>query len=138
MTRKPVSASWPAFLIAGLAVLAIGLGLAVTGGPGQGRKEHRDEARLSDLDRLSAQVQCLARAADGQLPQDLAPTTVCPGELRREDPYTGQPYRYEILTDRAYRICAGFETDLAELRRGNLVDVDTKAGCIHYSLPEKD
>lgn len=137
MSRKAIDAHWPAFAIAGMVALAIGLGLAVTGGPGQGRKERRDEMRLEDLNQLSAQVYCLARASAGQLPTDLSSTALCPGALRRADPYSGQPYRYDILSPETYRLCAGFETDLAVLMDWNRVNLDAEAGCILYHYVEK-
>ena len=137
MSRKAIDAHWPAFAIAGMVALTIGLGLVVTGGPGQGRKERRDEMRLEDLNLMSAQVHCLARAAAGQLPTDLAPTALCPGALRRADPFSGQPYRYDILSPETFRLCAEFETDLAVLMDWNRVNLDAEAGCILYHYVEE-
>jgi len=136
MTRKPADTRWPALVIAAMAVLAIGLGLAITGGPGQGRMERRDEIRHQDIARLSAQVECLAQAT-GVLPESLNPTPLCPGEIRLADPYTGAPYRFEPLSHRAYRLCAGFETDLALRAHWGPVNVDTETGCIHFSLADR-
>lgn len=135
--RKPGSNRWPALVIAAMAIVAIGLGLAITGGPGQGRMERRDEVRQQDLARLSAQVECLAQAT-ASLPSSLGSTPLCPGEIRLVDPYTGAPYRYEPLSDTAYRLCAGFETDLALRQPWAPVTVDAEAGCLHFTLPERN
>lgn len=137
MTRKAASANLPALLIAGLAVIVVVLALSITGGPGQGRMERRDETRLQDLQRIAAQVECLALAADGALPADPASTPLCPADVRVADPYTGAPYRYETLSADAFRLCAGFETDLAIRMAGNQVNVDVEAGCLHFRLPEQ-
>lgn len=104
-------ASWGIAALAGAAVIA---GLAIAGGPGQARKERRDEARMGDLQRLAAHIACLAQ--DGRLtrpPADLSPTPGCPGPVPLTDIRTGEPYRVEPLDGRKYRLCAAFELPAA-------------------------
>ncbi len=136
MTRKRASPNLAAVLIAGLGMLVVTLALTFTGGPGQGRMERRDETRLQDLQLIASQVECLALAAEGQLPAGPGPTPLCPADPRVTDPYTGTPYRYEILSADAFRLCADFETDLAARMPWNPVDVDAEAGCLHFRLPD--
>ena len=93
--------------LAVLSVAAIAAGLWVAGGPLRARMERRDDARQSDLMRLSAHIDCLA--GNGRMPADLAETDRCPGPIRRADPYTGAPYRVEPLAPASYRLCADFE-----------------------------
>jgi len=136
MTARPASTAWPAIAIAALAVVAIILGLIATGGPMQGRKERRDEVRQADLWRLGALAECLSREAGGPLPETLAPTIACPGEVRLADPYTGAPYRYEVVAERRIRVCATFETDLIARYRVEQTSFDAAEGCILYFVPE--
>lgn len=131
------SRGWPAIGIGLFAALAIGAGLVLTGGPGQARKERRDSQRDSDLSALSALVRCLAEQEGRKLPQRLQITDDCGAQARLEDPFTGQPYRYEVTGPRSYRLCAGFE--LPEERPPGLGDRDA-AGCVSReylpSLPD--
>ena len=97
---------WATRALAALSVAAVAAGLWVAGGPARARMERQDEARESDLMRLSAHIDCLA--LDGRMPADLAETDRCPGPIRRADPYTGTPYRVEPLAPASYRLCADF------------------------------
>lgn len=95
----------------GLVVLAVGLvaaGLATVGGPGKGRTEAQDRTRLSDLQNLSHYVECVADAQGKRLPDTLATVEACKRALRLADPFTGEAYRYERLSDTAFRLCARF------------------------------
>lgn len=100
---------WAAFAIALLAAVAVIAGLALTGGPGQARKERRDRERESDLSALARLVVCLARENGDRLPAALAITPQCDWQVRLADPFTGDAYRYEVTGPRSYRLCAGFE-----------------------------
>lgn len=121
------SRGWPAVLIALLAVLAIGVGLALTGGPGTARQERRDQSREGDLSRLAVLVRCLADANGRRLPERLQPSSDCDGQARLQDPFTGTPYRYQVIGPRRYRLCAEFEQP--EDRPPELRDRDA-AGCV--------
>lgn len=98
---------WATRAMAALSAAAVAAGLWVAGGPARGRMERHDEARQSDLMRLSEHIDCLAQ--DGRMPADLAETDRCPGPIRRADPYTGTPYRVEPLAPASYRLCAAFD-----------------------------
>lgn len=108
---------WPAMALTVVAAIAIGAGLALTGGPGQARKERRDQQRADDLSTLAGLVECLAGTNCGQLPDRLAVTLQCDWQAALNDPYTGQPYRYEATGPRSYRLCADFETPPPGTRR---------------------
>ena len=108
---------WPAMALTVVAAIAIGAGLALTGGPGQARKERRDQQRADDLSTLAGLVECLAGTNRGQLPDRLAVTLQCDWQAALNDPYTGQPYRYEATGPRSYRLCADFETPPQGTRR---------------------
>ena len=99
-----------ALAIALLACLSIGVGLALTGGPLQGRKERRDMVRQQDLMRLSDQAICLF-GSKGLTGTGLDPTAACPDDPRQVDPYTQEPYRIEVVDARHMRFCASFELD---------------------------
>jgi|GEM_PF-211511 len=120
--------------VAALAILgaaAIGAGLALTGGPAQGRAERRDAVRESDLHWLDQHVTCRAQA-EGRLPGDLAGTAACPLTVRIADPFTAAPYRYEVIGARAWRLCADFNTPPpADMSYG----MRDAAGCFTGNLP---
>jgi len=115
-----------------LAAALVVAGLATVGGPGQGRIERRDETRLSDLQRLATYVRCVADTQQQSLPDALRPVETCQAEMRFDDPYSGTAYRYEKLTDTAFRLCARFEeTDwLNDVRRG---EIDPATGCMQFT-----
>ncbi|MYM56103.1 hypothetical protein [Thalassovita mangrovi] len=117
-----------AALVAGLIVF----GLLTVGGPGKGRMEKRDGTRLSDLQSLSIFVRCVADTQDKTLPDTLAPVDTCQRDLRLADPYTGEDYRYERVSDTAYRLCAEFEDPdwIIETRAASL---DRATGCLQYT-----
>lgn len=134
MTAMPARPNWTVWVLIGVVALAVVLGLVVTGGPAQGRREKRDELRLADLQVLMNRVQCRATET-GALPADLSPTPPCAGDLRLDDPYTGTPYRYEILSPDSFRVCAAFETDLPLQTYWDRVNIDMAAGCLTGHLP---
>lgn len=101
---------WATAALVVIAVALIGVGLLLTGGPDQARKERRDQEREDDLGSLASLVDCLASANGGRLPDRLAQTSDCDWQARLADPFTNQPYRYERITERSYQLCATFET----------------------------
>lgn len=118
---------------AGLVVLALGLvvaGLATVGGPGKGRTEAQDRTRLSDLQNLSHYVDCVADAQGKRLPETLETVESCKRELRFADPFTGETYRYERVSDTAFRVCARFADP--EGLPGGWSDpfLDAETGCL--------
>lgn len=111
-----------------MAALAVGGGLALTGGPATGRAERRDETRYDDMRRLVGLVDCLAGAGGDRLPQSIAASDYCPSPARLTDPFSGQPYRYEIIDAASYRLCVEFELPFPA-RRLELEEYDAASGC---------
>lgn len=126
-----------AWAIAALAVLAIAAGLAVTGGPFQGRIERRDDLRRSDLAALARQAQCIF-AAEGRADGDLAQTATCPEPPRLQDPFTGAPYRIEALDARHLRLCADFELEPEQQGRHGPVPGQWQGDCVVVELRRPD
>lgn len=114
-------------LIAGLAVVAVVLGLMLTGGPGYARKQARDVQREQDLMQIANWVTCLANET-GKLPKVLAASPGCNWRLRDGDPQGGTAYRYEVTGPNAFQLCASFE--LPPVRPGDRWGRDAQ-GCIH-------
>ena len=112
--------------LVGLTVLLVALGLWVVGGPGQGRIEMRDAARLSDLRDLIDQAQCVYRTT-GAIPDTLGPDASCSYATVFEDRFTGEPYRYARVSDEVVRVCATFEAPGAVRAYDNF---DAQAGCL--------
>jgi hypothetical protein len=118
-----------------LGALAAGLvvaGLLAVGGPGTARVERRDDVRLDDIQRLADYVRCVADTQDRTLPEALRPVETCQGGQRFEDPFSGTPYRYEKITETAFRLCAGFE-DIAGINDVRRSGLDPATGCLQVT-----
>lgn len=98
-----------AVVLAGLGVLALLGGLWLTGGPGQGRAEQRDAARMADLEALAAQARCLA--LEGREVPPVGVSERCPDAVRAADPWTGADYLIEGIGRDRLRLCAVRETE---------------------------
>lgn len=94
--------------LAGLAALALLGGLWLTGGPGQGRAEQRDAARMADLEALAAQARCLA--LEGRAVPPVTASERCPEAVRAADPWSGADYLVEAIGGDRLRLCAQMET----------------------------
>lgn len=116
--------------IATVGVLVVGLGFLAIGGPESARQERRDQQRQTDLQRLDYQVQCLAGNAGNLLPQAIAGTDACPLPDDLVDPKTGEAYRYQILSEQSYRICATFESDAPVYDQR----FDPESGCLSATV----
>ncbi len=111
-----------------LAALAIGLGLWVTGGAEQARRDTRDAQRMADLRALATHMRCLDKhglAIPSQSP-------LCPEDPTREDPLTGAPYEITQPSAWTLRLCASFENDPP--RHHAAVGFDPETGCLTISL----
>jgi hypothetical protein len=101
--------------MAGVALAAViatvSAALVLLGSPREQRALRLDERRLEDLRAVSGAVDLHFTRA-GRLPQllDQLPPELGPAPVAR-DPETGEPYRYEQLTDDRYRLCATFARD---------------------------
>lgn len=99
---------------AGLVVAgAIVASLYVIGPPSVQRERRLDAAREQDLAGLERLIDAYARGHD-ELPEDLATLTRGNAAPRSRDPESGEPYGYERLDERRYRLCATFRTSSAE------------------------
>ena len=127
---------WASIAIILIAGALIGGGLVLTGGPGQARKERRDQERSDDLNALVRLVDCLANANQGRLPDRLKPDGECNWLTQLNDPFTGAPYEYVVTGPRSYRLCAAFETPPG--LTGRLWKRDAN-GCItrQYDAPQQ-
>jgi hypothetical protein len=111
-------------------VLALGTvvwGFSVAGSPSRARLLKLDERRVEDLRAIQSEIEnlCLganrwAQPEDRRLEQPL-PSTLeeveAKATLQRpdiRDPQTGEPYGYEALDERRYRLCATFEAERDE------------------------
>ncbi len=98
-------------------------GIAITGGPGQARKEREDLARLQALSETALALACYQQAF-GEIPEDL---TIVENELAhvtsqarqqdacsqaeiRKDPVSDEHFRLERQAGLVTRICAEFAT----------------------------
>jgi hypothetical protein len=107
--RAPRSALLPR-LAAAVVVLAVGLGLWLSGAPAVARQEQFDRQRLQDLSRLSTEL-LAHRGATGTLPNDLAAwvrESRSGTGLRAWDPETRAPYVYETVSADSFVLGATF------------------------------
>lgn len=104
-------------------VTAVALGLAVVGSPERARLEKLDQARLSDLRRIAHRID-VYWTRNGALPDDLQSISGELGpDLEMQDPETKRPYRYRVVDQNRFELCATFAT---ECRDGGRSCVDWK------------
>ena len=101
----------PAIGLVIVIVLAVAAALWTIGGPEQARAERRDMTRWQDLQALAWHIDCLL--LDGKAISELSDT--CPNPPRTDDPYSGNSYVVDQVTDRHITLCTTFETDLSRL-----------------------
>lgn len=111
-----------------LAALAIGLGLWVTGGAEQARRDTRDAQRMADLRALAMHMRCLDQHGL-TIP---AQSPFCPQNPTRHDPLTGAPYEVTRPSPWILRLCAQFENDPPHQHAAAGFDPET--GCLTISL----
>jgi hypothetical protein len=113
------------FLVAAVTafvVAALIAAIVVLGSPALQRQRHLDERRVRDLSSISANINFYA-STHNALPPDLATLGKEPGPRRApNDPDTGAPYEYSVLTAESYQLCAVFalpspETDAPYMER---------------------
>lgn len=125
----------PPYVIGVVVLLTIAAGIWAVGGPATGKQEKRDKARMSDISKLNGHVRCLARVNDKVLPEALPSEERTPAECapapRRIDPFSNEAYVYERLSDKGFRLCAGFENPEL-IAYGQAFDPDT--ACMTYKF----
>lgn len=89
---------------------AVVAAIVVMGGPGTQRAARLDERRVDDLMRLQSRIERHAKE-EGALPADLGALAQRDGVPLRDTGPDGEPYRYEAVDARHYRLCATFATD---------------------------
>jgi hypothetical protein len=102
-------AGWTARVAVVAVPLVAVLGLWMSGTPGLAREMAFDERRSQDLNAIAAAVNAYALRY-GELPEDLEVVEGAgarAGALR--DPQTGEPYEYQVIGERQYRLCATFQ-----------------------------
>ncbi|TDB26598.1 hypothetical protein ATCM_02405 [Stenotrophomonas sp. ATCM1_4] len=104
--------------------LAIAAGVWVIDSPAQQRLLRLDESRLQDLRSLEQAARSY-RTAHEALPPDMARLRATPGlDLPLHDPAGGPDYRYRLLDDNHFELCALFATDSARQRRFGGLEAD--------------
>lgn len=121
-------------------LLAVVAGLAVVGGPGTGRSDRRDAARIEALREIADALDCHVRAAavpaQPSAPAEISPACLSPDAGRRlVDPRTGAPYRIAYPAPGQATVCADFEGRVADGPAGGRRPFDAASGCISASLP---
>ena len=99
---------WPIWALTAVSLVVLATGIALTGGPAQGRAEKRDQVRQDDLSDINGLLFCKAQQA-GRVDTDPTPTEACPMTPRLADPFTAAPYRIELVAPDTIRLCAAFE-----------------------------
>lgn len=110
---------------------AVGWGFWTVGGPVTARMEKQDRERLRDLRDWGRYYSC--QVAEGaELPDRCAGQTRPPDST---DPATGAPYRYTLLDETTFEVCAVFQTpsmrDASDYRARALIFTDDD-GCLRY------
>lgn len=137
MTLSPRNRARLAVGLTGVvSAVALGLALALIGGPDAGRRDRRDLTRLSDIRQISEALTCAA--ADGtSRPTDLA--AIGPDCLsteaaaRLKDPATGTPYEIAWTNARTARVCARFERP-GRSWSGGWPPFDPATGCVAITV----
>lgn len=118
--------------IALIAVLMAVIGLIVSGGPSAGQAERRDSTRLDDLYELRDLTYCIAEVSEGVLPITIADSDMCTSIVSFRDPYTGESYKYELISERGFKLCAAFERPERISLYGEQ-SLDPSTGCIQFT-----
>lgn len=106
-------------VFAGLAAVVVAISVVVAflaiGSPWEIRRERLDAQRTSDFQRLSAAIENYHRT-HGRLPAQLSDLEGEPHSfVDIRDPISGETYEYiPGANERAYRLCARFETESGE------------------------
>ena len=98
-------------------VSSVSYGIYLIRSPGGQRTLKFDERRVSHLTSISFGVDAYWEQ-NGRLPEQLTDMQGRRSFIRSaNDPETGEPYEYRILSEKGYEICAVFNTDSATLDR---------------------
>lgn len=96
---------------------AIVAGLVIVGSPATERKRRQDDRRVRDLVAVSRAVNAHWKR-HARLPSSLDDLQQSPGTaVDTRDPFTGQPYGYNVLGPRAYELCTDFQLESGDASR---------------------
>lgn len=87
-------------------VVVIGFGFYVAGSPQDARLKDMDDKKVSDLQRISHSINQFY-SSNGNLPDSLNQIKVGNDEWLK-NPQTKQKYKYRIISDKKYELCADF------------------------------
>lgn len=135
MTRERVAAVTAIALF----VVAAAAGLYMSGSPLEQRVISLDNRRVSDLCSLSNLIEGHWQQHD-ELPATLADL---PGRIK--DPETEEPYEYEVVAEKNYRICAVFSRESTEPEFAYVCRMtpafwqhDAGRQCFEFKLPAEE
>lgn len=102
--------------VAALVAGAVGVAVLVLDSPGEERRRRLDGLRVEDLEELAGVIDT-HWTREGVLPADLDAVAGWQGfDPPAADPETAAPYRYRIIGERTYELCATFVTATPDRR----------------------
>lgn len=128
----------------GLALACLMAALVVLGNPIEARLERLDAERVGNLRAIQTAVERFHERS-GRLPESLAELSTDPGTFvdRLADPTSGEPYGYEPIAGRTYRLSATFdrptpsEDERPEWRRDGFFRHDAGPQRFEITAPER-
>lgn len=116
MSDRGAMGRWLVIVASVVVVATLVAAIIAMGSPSAQRAARLDASRVQDLEQIVQAVDYYVEA-NGSLPPDLATLANQPGQrLSITDPVDAAPYVYEVTAERAYRLCAVFNTDTAKPR----------------------
>ena len=101
-----------AWILAGVVVAAIVIGVILLDSPAQERLNRLDDRRVSDWRELSFAVH-VKWTREGRLPSSLEELSIEERIVRElADPVTGDAYEYRVVDEDTYELCAVFEGEI--------------------------
>jgi hypothetical protein len=118
---------------------AVVAGLLAVGGPGAGRRDRRDAARLDAIHRIADALACHAEAgAEPRRPAALAeltPSCLAPDEAAGlTDPRSRRAFPIAYPEPDRATVCADFEGPPPDRRYAGRAPFDAASGCVSVAL----
>lgn len=99
---------------AALVILALVAGFVIMGSPGTQRELRLDQERVNDLQQIQWEVVNFWQR-NNRLPQSIEQLeSAITGFRLPEDPASGEPYSYRVLSDTRFELCATFAKETPE------------------------
>lgn len=119
--------------LAGLAVVLVGIGLYQVGSPDQARMDRLDEERVRDVKALSSCISEMSDERYSALPSVLTEPLFCGRTKATVDRVTGEPFRFERLEGREFKVCATMERpDGPRIDIYGVGTFDRASGCLTF------